>query len=156
MCNTHDCDQPGEHWVATYVDEIGDYFDPFGQMPQHAEFTNFMKEHCSQWSPNDHILQRPISAVCGQYCVAFLMFCCRNMSMHAFARLSTSDLIANGSRVFDWLGVLNTNDEKHMCLSVMLTTPTTVIDSHVMSSSQTNRRQFWRKKTSSYISTDNR
>ena len=23
-CNTHDSDQPGEHWVAMYVDEIGD------------------------------------------------------------------------------------------------------------------------------------
>ena len=25
---THDSDQPGEHWVAMYVNEIGDYFDP--------------------------------------------------------------------------------------------------------------------------------
>ena len=73
VCNTHDSDQPGEHWVAMYVDEIGDYFDPYGQKPQHAEFTNFMNEHCSQWSSNDHILQSPISTVCGQYCVAFLM-----------------------------------------------------------------------------------
>ena len=37
VCNTHDSDQPGEHWVAMYVDEIGDYFDPYGQKPQHAE-----------------------------------------------------------------------------------------------------------------------
>ena len=44
VCNTHDSDQPGEHWVAMYVDEIGDYFDPYGQKPQHAEFTNFMKK----------------------------------------------------------------------------------------------------------------
>ena len=42
VCNTHDSDQPGEHWVAMYVDEIGDHFDPYGQKPQHAEFTNFM------------------------------------------------------------------------------------------------------------------
>ena len=89
------------------VDEIGDYFDPYGQKPQHAEFTNFMNEHCSQWSSNDHILQSPISTVCGQYCVAFLMFRCRNISMHAFARLFTSDLIANDCRVYDWLGALS-------------------------------------------------
>ena len=49
------------------------------------------------------------------------MFRCRNISMHAFARLFTSDLIANDCRVFDWLGVLNKNDEKHLCLLVMLT-----------------------------------
>ena len=90
-----------------YADEIGDYFDPDGQKPQHAEFTNFMNKHCSQKSPNDHILQSPISTVCGQYCVAFLMFRCRNISMHAFARLFTSDLIANDCRVFDWLDALN-------------------------------------------------
>ena len=107
VCNTHDSDQPGEHWVAMYVEEIGDYFDQYGQKPQHAEFTNFMNAHCSQWSPNDRMLQSPISTVCGQYCVAFLMFRCRNIPMHAFARLFISDLIANDCRVFDWLGALN-------------------------------------------------
>ena len=30
VCNTHNADQPGEHWVAMYVDEVGDYFDPYG------------------------------------------------------------------------------------------------------------------------------
>ena len=78
-----------------------------GQKPQHAEFTNFINEHCLQWSPNDRILHSHISTVCGQYCVAFLMFCCRNISMHAFARLFTSDLIANECRMFDWPGALN-------------------------------------------------
>ena len=49
VCNTHNADQPGEHWVAVYVDEeCGDYFDPYGQPPQHIEFTNFMNEHCSE------------------------------------------------------------------------------------------------------------
>ena len=107
VCNTQNSDQPGEHWVAMYVDEIGDYFDPNGQKPQQSEFTNFINEHCSQWSPNDRLLQSPISTVCGQYCVAFLIFRCRNISMHAFARLFTSDLIANACRVFVWLGALN-------------------------------------------------
>ena len=34
-------------------------------------------------------------------------FLSRNISMHACARLFTSDLIANDCRVFDWLGALN-------------------------------------------------
>ena len=45
--------------------------------------------------------------VCGQYCVAFLTLRCRNVSMHAFSRLFTTDLVANDCRVFDWLGVRN-------------------------------------------------
>ena len=36
-----------------------------------------------------------------QYSAAFLMFRCRNVSMHACARLFTYDLIANECRVFD-------------------------------------------------------
>ena len=42
--NTHNADQPGENWVAMYVEEIGDYFDPYGHAPQHFEFTNFMND----------------------------------------------------------------------------------------------------------------
>ena len=45
VCNTHDSHQPGEHWIVMYVDEIGDYFDPYGLKPQHPEFTNIMNEH---------------------------------------------------------------------------------------------------------------
>ena len=107
VCNTHGGDQPGEHWIAIYVDEIGDYFDPYGQQPEHVEFTNFMNEHCSEWSPNDRVLQSPISTVCGQYCIAFLMFHCRKVSMHDFTSLFTTDLLANDCRVFDWLDALN-------------------------------------------------
>ena len=66
-----------------------------------------MNGHCSQWSLNDHILQSHIYTVSGQCCIAFLMFRCPNISLHAFARLVTSDLIANDCRVFDWLGALN-------------------------------------------------
>ena len=106
VCNTHDSDQPGEHWIAMYVDECGDYFDHYGLEPEHTEFTNFMNKHCSEWSSNDRIYQSRISTVCGQYCAAFLMFRCRNVSMHAFSRLFTTDLVANDCRVFDWLGAL--------------------------------------------------
>ena len=42
-----------------------------------------------------------------KYCVAFLMFRCCNVSMHAFSCSFTTDLVANDCRVFDWLGALN-------------------------------------------------
>ena len=66
-----------------------------------------MNEHCSAWLPNDRTLQSPLSTVCGQYCVAFLMFRYRNVSMHAFTRLFTTDLVANDCRVFDWIAAVN-------------------------------------------------
>ena len=92
-----------------YVDaeRRGDYFDLYGLQPQHVEFANFMNEHCSEWTSNDRTMQSPLSIVCGQYCVAFLMFRYRNVSMHAFTRLFTTDLVANDCRVFDWLAAVN-------------------------------------------------
>ena len=66
VCNTHDADQPGEHWIAMYVDSKrhGDYFDPYGRQPQHIEFTNFMNEHCSEWAPNDRTLMMMMMMCC--------------------------------------------------------------------------------------------
>ena len=91
VCNTHDSDRPGEHWVAMYVDNErrGDYFDSYGLQP----------------------LQSPLSTVCGQYCVAFLMFRCRDASMNAFTRLFTTDLVANDCRVFDWVAAVNKKND---------------------------------------------
>ena len=63
--------------------------------------------HCSTWSTNERTLQSPLSTVCGQYCVAFLMFRCRDASMNAFTRLFTTDLVANDCRVFDWVAAVN-------------------------------------------------
>ena len=107
VCNTHNADQPGEHWVAMYVDEVGDYFDLYGEEPQHIEFANYMNEHCSEWSADNRTLRSPLSTVCGQYCVVFLTLRCHNVSMHAFSRLFTTDLVANDCLVFDLVGKLN-------------------------------------------------
>ena len=109
VCITHNGDQTGEHWIAMYVnaEQRGDYFDPYVIESQHVEFTNFMNKHCADWLPNDRILQSPISTVCGQYCVAFLLFRCRNVSMHAFTHFFTNDSVANDCRVFDWVTALN-------------------------------------------------
>ena len=70
-------------------------------------FVDFMTKHCSTWSTNERTLQSPLSTVCGQYCVAFLMFRCRDASMNAFTRLFTTDLVANDCRVFDWVAAVN-------------------------------------------------
>ena len=75
--------------------------------PLQPNFADFMTEHCSTWSTNERTLQSPLSTVCGQYCVAFLMFRCRDASMNAFTRLFTTDLVANDCRVFDWVAAVN-------------------------------------------------
>ena len=79
VCNTHDADQPGEHWIAMYVDtkRRGDYFDPYGLEPQHIEFTNFMNEHCSEWAPNDRTLQLSCCFVVVTFQCMHLLACLR-------------------------------------------------------------------------------
>ena len=74
VCNTHDSDRPGEHWVAMYVDteRRGDYFDSYGLHPQHVGFVDFMTEHCTEWSTNERTLQSPLSTVCGQLVHRFM------------------------------------------------------------------------------------
>ena len=108
VCNTHNAGQQGEHWVAMCVDEVGDYFDPYGQAPQHVSFANYMNEHFSEWlANNNRTLQNPLSTVCGQYCIILLTLCCRNVSMHASSHSFTTNLVANDCLVFDLVGTLN-------------------------------------------------
>ena len=70
-----------------YVDEIGDYFDTYGQNPQHVEFTHVMNEHCSQWSSSEHILQTlylpfVVNTASLSYCFAVVILQCMHMLIH--------------------------------------------------------------------------
>ena len=63
VCNTVDADEPGEHWIALYLDADGrgDYFCSYGLPPRHAAFPTFLNEHCSEWTHNSKRLQSPLS-----------------------------------------------------------------------------------------------
>ena len=43
-----------------------------------------------------------LMCVCGQYCVAYLLFRCIGLSMKNFVKTFGTDLIVNDRRVFDW------------------------------------------------------
>ena len=108
VCNTDDGDEPGEHWIALYLssDGRGEYFCSYGLSPLHAAFSTFLNKHCSEWTHNSKRLQSPLSNVCGQYCVAYIMFRCNGSPMRTFVNAFRSDLVANDCRVFDWLNLL--------------------------------------------------
>ena len=42
VCNTHNSDKPGQHWISIYMSDEGrgEYFDSYGRPPNHAEFGN--------------------------------------------------------------------------------------------------------------------
>ena len=105
VCNTDDSDEPGEHWIALYLDADGrcDYFCSYGLPPRHAAFRTFLNEHCSDWTHNTKRLQSPLSNVCGQYCVAFVLLRCIGVPMRTFVNIFGTNLVANDCPVFDWL-----------------------------------------------------
>ena len=73
VCNTYSSHNPGEHWVAIYVDEegrYGEYFDSFGRPPP-VTFRRYLDRHCMYWSYNDVQLQSVASRFCGHYCVLY-------------------------------------------------------------------------------------
>ena len=75
VCNTHASDKPGQHWVAIYAStkKTGEYFDSIRLPPLHAAFRRFLQDNCEEWTYNDKTLQNPLSTVCGQYCIAYLL-----------------------------------------------------------------------------------
>ena len=96
VCNTDDGDEQGEHWIALYLaaDGRGDYFCSYGLSPRHAAFRTFMNEHCSEWTHNSKRLQSPLSNVCGQYCVAFVLLRCNGFPTRTFVNMFGTDLAA--------------------------------------------------------------
>ena len=71
----------------------------------HAWGSQFYRRAVNDFTSPD--VRSPLSTVCGQYCVAFLIFRCRDASMNAFTRSFTTDLVANDCRVFDWVAAVN-------------------------------------------------
>ena len=74
VINTDASDEPGEHWVAIYLDGMGrgEYFDSFGLPPLHDDFLTFLTRQCTSWSYANFTLQDFESTKCGEYCIHFL------------------------------------------------------------------------------------
>ena len=63
------------HWIAIYVQQNGQaiFFDSFGRSPTELGFDEFLKRHSKSWKYNNVLLQNPMSIVCGQHVVVFLI-----------------------------------------------------------------------------------
>jgi hypothetical protein len=81
IVNTQNSDQPGQHWCAFYFPRNGiiEYFDPYGIIPLHKEFLDFMDN--KEFIYNSVPIQNPRSEACGPYCVFYL---CARINGFAF------------------------------------------------------------------------
>jgi hypothetical protein len=83
----------GTHWVAFHIDSSGhcEFFDSFGNQPIVPEHRHFLVQTCKSWSHNNMSLQGFTSTVCGHYCIMFLAFKARGLSIESFLSLFESN-----------------------------------------------------------------
>ena len=99
VCNTDDGDEPGEHWIALYLDADGhgDYSCSYGLLPRHAAF----RTSCTNIVPSGLVMSRDFRVICRS--LAYLLRRCNGFLVRTFANIFGTGLVANDCRVFDWL-----------------------------------------------------
>ena len=89
IVNTAKEGTPGEHWVAMYKDgRKYEFFDSYGRKAFANEFIGN-----NLYTYNATLLQSPVSAVCGEYCLYYLYYRSRGESQDSIieALLSSSE-----------------------------------------------------------------
>ena len=100
IANTKPKSHPGEHWVAIFVDvnRIGRYFCSYGLPPAPA-FQKWLRTNTNDWHPMPKRIQGSLSTTCGQYCVCFLHFVSRDVTVPVFLSLFTTNRDENDAIV---------------------------------------------------------
>ena len=76
ILNTHKSNQPGEHWLAVFVDDQqkAEFFDSYGNPPSHFKLDKYLKQVSKSYSFNHVQLQSFSTKLCGYYCALFLLY----------------------------------------------------------------------------------
>lgn len=104
VCNTDPSNEPGEHWVAIWVDVNGhgEFFDPVG-LPPDEDFEQYMDNWCVRWTYNNRQLQNWFSIYCGHYCCFYCAYRCRGFDLGHITSWFTNDTNFNDSIVHGFL-----------------------------------------------------
>ena len=101
IINSDPSTRPGRHWIAVFFDRRGNgqYFDSYGLPPKVLGFTEFMNRNSKKWIWNRKTLQGLYSAVCGQYCIYFVLLRCRGVSLRSVTSHFSSNFSENDRRI---------------------------------------------------------
>ena len=103
IANTENADRKGEHWISLSVN--GDYsvefVDSLAQIPIKYDW-----EFTSPWTYNSQRIQPPNSGLCGGYCLYYLFFKSRGLSMSHIMQ-SLPNLSGNDATIRHFLSLLN-------------------------------------------------
>jgi hypothetical protein len=89
IVNFDKSNQKGSHWISIFYSgnrNPVEYFDSYGQPPQHSEIKLFLKKFGSKYIHNKHQLQEYFSTVCGQYCCVYLSSRLLGVSLSKFIK----------------------------------------------------------------------
>ena len=105
VANVDPSTQPGKHWVAFFfVDgDHAEYFDSYGRPPRLKSFETFLKRNSFSWINNLQRIQGPLSTVCGQYVLYYLLHRCRGWTMTNIVEQFTEDLSFNDFLVNEFI-----------------------------------------------------
>jgi hypothetical protein len=104
IANLSASDNAGTHWIAFYFnpEPPHEYFDSYGLVvPSKYGFQKLLAANGGQhYKRNCNTLQSPLSTVCGQYCMHFILMRCRGDSMeNIVAEFDPDDPMNNDIRV---------------------------------------------------------
>ena len=101
VLNTSPSTEETGHWVALFVTDTSiEYFDSYGGEP----LTNIKRKWRNKsWLTNPVPLQSPLSAVCGHYCIYYLMHRTRGSTMTSIVMDFGGDVDYNDEMVHDFI-----------------------------------------------------
>lgn len=103
IANVDTHDQDGSHWVAIYFTKTkgGEFLDSFGRHPSMCSprFKPFLNKFSKAWTYNQRSLQSFWSAVCGQYCLYYLLHRVRGDSMASIVSTFNQSRAQNDKKV---------------------------------------------------------
>lgn len=88
--------KPGSHWVAIFIDinGIGEYFDTFGRKPNGYQLS-FLRRNTYKWTYNNKIIQNIFTSLCGEYCLIYLYFRLRGITLENFVNFFDDNTFNN-------------------------------------------------------------
>ena len=93
IANTAHSNSEGVHWVCFFFDNDSppEFFDSYGRPPQ-EEFKHFLGP---EFLYSDKFVQHPLTSVCGQYCIFYILKRSEGMTMERILALFKSDHMYN-------------------------------------------------------------
>ena len=103
IVNTHNADQPGEHWVALFFkDKEAVYFDSYGLPPLTEDILSFLEFNSVRWTYN-HVPVQGQEPLCGVYCIYVLTYLARGCNMQQILpKEDQTDTVINDLAVKEW------------------------------------------------------